>query len=43
MPCHMSVDVDAEMQQLLQDIPIGLILEDEDEGTPAIEMRLSGH
>ena len=32
-----SADVDAEMQQLLQDIPINLILDDEE--TRTIEMR----
>ena len=32
-----SANVDAERQQLLQDIPIGLILEDEE--TRTIEMR----
>ena len=28
-----DIDVDAEMQQLLEDIPIGLILEDEEAST----------
>ena len=34
---NVSADVDAEMQQLLQDIPINLILDDEE--TRTIEMR----